>query len=342
MLIDDVLRLFAENLADYLYAYDDVTIEEQIIRLLKLRGKKISVAESFTGGGLAQKLTSVSGASEVYFEGINAYHEGSKMMRLQVSDRTLIQQGAVSQETAYEMATGLLATGCCDICIATTGLAGDYLKALSAAGLTADATRFVSRDALDNYVRAQLAQYKNHPAFYGVMLADEPSYHNAYCYSEIYKSIKRVMPDCYVQYNLLPMESDAAAIERYYTGVANNRATSAQIEAAYTQYVTLFVDAMGTDYIQYDDYPFKSATDGMWFWETTTPYIDTTSLRNIQLVAELAKERGLSVKVVTQSCVMKKGGSNGDVLIRQITEEDARWLNNYLMGFGVKQINYFT
>ena len=225
---------------------------------------------------------------------------------------------------------------------ATTGLAADYLNALSAAGLTADTTRFASRDALDNYVRSQLAQYKDHPAFYGVMLADEPSYHNAYCYGEIYQSIKRVMPECYVQYNLLPMEADAAAIQRYYTGVKNDKATSAQIEEAYRQYVELFLDAMGTDYIQYDDYPFKSATDGMWFWETTTPYVDTTSLRNIQLVAEIAKERGLAVKVVTQSCVMKKGGSNGDVLIRQITENDARWLNNYLMGFGVKQINYFT
>ena len=225
---------------------------------------------------------------------------------------------------------------------ATTGLAAEYLKQMTAAGITVDTTRFASRDALDSYVRAQLAQYKDHPAFYGVMLADEPSYLNAYCYSEIYKSIKRVMPDCYVQYNLLPMESDSAAIERYYTGVENEKATSAQIEAAYRQYVELFLDAMGTDYIQYDDYPFKSATDGMWFWETTTPYVDTTSLRNIQLVAEIAKERGLSVKVVTQSCVMKKGGSDGELLIRQITENDARWLNNYLMGFGVKQINYFT
>ena len=225
---------------------------------------------------------------------------------------------------------------------ATTGLAADYLKQLESAGLTVDTTRFASRDALDNYVRQQLAQYKDHPAFYGVMLADEPSFYNAYCYSEIYKSIKRVMPECYVQYNLLPMESDAVAIERYYTGVKNDRATSAQIEAAYKQYVELFLDAMGTDYIQYDDYPFKSATDGFLFWTTTTPYVDTTSLRNIQLVAEIAKERGLAVKVVTQSCIMKKGGSSGDVLIRQITEEDARWLNNYLMGFGVDQINYFT
>ena len=225
---------------------------------------------------------------------------------------------------------------------ATTGLAKEWMNIVSGMGLTIDSTRFPSRDALDNYVRTQLALYKDHPAFYGVMLADEPSFHNAYCYGEIYKSIKRVMPECYVQYNLMPMEQDTAAIERFYTGVANNKATSAQIEAAYKQYVTLFLDTMGTDYIQYDDYPFKSATDGMWFWETTTPYVDPTSLRNIQLIAELAKERGLDVKVVTQSCLMRKGGSNGDVLIRQITEDDARWLNNYLMGFGVKQINYFT
>ena len=225
---------------------------------------------------------------------------------------------------------------------ATDGLAKEWLDIVSGMGLTMDTTRFATRDSLDNYVRSQLSQYKDHPAFYGVMLADEPSYHNAYCYGEIYKSIKRVMPECYVQYNLMPMEQDTAAIERYYTGVANNKATSAQIEVAYKSYVEKFLDAMGTDYIQYDDYPFKSATDGMWFWETTTPYVDPTSLRNIQLVAELAKERGLDVKVVTQSCLMKKGGSDGDVLIRQITENDARWLNNYLMGFGVKQINYFT
>ena len=146
---------------------------------------------------------------------------------------------------------------------ATDGLAKEWMDIVSGMGLTMDTTRFASRDALDNYVKDQLALYKDHDAFYGVMLGDEPSYHNAYCYSEIYKSIKRVMPECYVQYNLLPMESDTAAIERYYTGVANEDATNAEIEAAYKQYVERFLDAMGTDYIQYDDYPFKSATDGM-------------------------------------------------------------------------------
>lgn len=123
-LIDDVVRVFAEGLGDTVYALDDTSLEEQLVQLLKLRGKKISVAESFTGGGIAKKITSVSGASEVYFEGLNTYNEVSKIKRLGVLEYTLKTVGAVSDQTAYEMATGLLATGDCDISIATTGLAG--------------------------------------------------------------------------------------------------------------------------------------------------------------------------------------------------------------------------
>ena len=124
MLTDDVLRLFAEGLGDTVYALDDTSLEKQLVQLLKLRGRKISVAESFTGGGIARRITSVSGASEVYFEGLNTYNENAKIKRLGVSEYTLGTVGAVSDQTAYEMATGLLATGDCDICIATTGIAG--------------------------------------------------------------------------------------------------------------------------------------------------------------------------------------------------------------------------
>ncbi len=125
MLTDDVLRLFADGLGDTVYALNaDTTLEEQLVTLLKLRRRKISVAESFTGGGIAKRITSVSGASEVYFEGLNTYDELSKIKRLGVSEYTLQTMGAVSDQTAYEMATGLLNTGCCDIAIATTGLAG--------------------------------------------------------------------------------------------------------------------------------------------------------------------------------------------------------------------------
>ncbi len=125
MLIDDVLRTLTEGLGDTVYALNaDNTLEEQLVTLLKLRRRKISVAESFTGGGIAKRITSVSGASEVYFEGLNTYDELSKIKRLGVSEYTLQTAGAVSDQTAYEMATGLLDTGCCDIAIATTGLAG--------------------------------------------------------------------------------------------------------------------------------------------------------------------------------------------------------------------------
>ncbi len=121
---DWVLRALAEGLGDTVYALDDVSLEEQIVFLLKLRGKRLSVAESFTGGGIGRRIVSVSGASEVYFEGLNTYNECAKVKRLGVSQETLAQKGAVSKETAYEMAVGLLNTGDCDIAIATTGLAG--------------------------------------------------------------------------------------------------------------------------------------------------------------------------------------------------------------------------
>ena len=200
---------------------------------------------------------------------------------------------------------------------------------------------------LDAEIASYIALYKDHPAFYGVMLGDEPSYHNAYCYGEVYKSLKRLMPDKYVQYNLLPMEHNFDTIELRYPGIkgvySESKITNANIEDAYKQYVEMYLDSMQTDYIQYDDYPFKGKQTGNWLmgYKYTT-YIDPTALRCLQIMATIAKERNLSVKVVTQSCVMKSGGEDGYVSIRQLTEDDARWLNNYLVGFGVKQINYFT
>lgn len=124
ILLDDLLRICVEELDECIYAMTDTSLEQQLVSLLKVRGRMLSVAESFTGGGIAQRITSVSGASEVYFEGINAYNETSKMKRLGVSPQTLAKYGAVSEQTAYEMVLGLLQTGDCNVAIATTGLAG--------------------------------------------------------------------------------------------------------------------------------------------------------------------------------------------------------------------------
>ena len=124
MLIDEIIRLFVDGLGECIYALEDISLQEQLVRLLKLRNRKISVAESFTGGGIGRRIVSVSGASKVYFEGLNTYNEDAKRKRLGVSEYTLKTSGVVSDQTAYEMAVGLIGTGDCDISIATTGLAG--------------------------------------------------------------------------------------------------------------------------------------------------------------------------------------------------------------------------
>lgn len=95
--------------------------QEELVSLLKEKNLKLSVAESFTGGLISEKIVSVSGASEVFYEGMVCYNAQSKIDRLNVKESTISEKGVVSSETAFEMATGLLKTGNCDVAIATTG-----------------------------------------------------------------------------------------------------------------------------------------------------------------------------------------------------------------------------
>ena len=124
MSADAVVRAIVSALEEHVYALENISLEERLYDLLKLRRMKISVAESFTGGGIASRLVSVPGISEVYVEGLNTYANSSKRNRLGVDEFTLKQFGAVSDNTAYEMAEGLLKTGMCDVAISTTGIAG--------------------------------------------------------------------------------------------------------------------------------------------------------------------------------------------------------------------------
>ena len=122
--VDEASRMLATGLERYLYAVEDVPVAERLVDALKIRRRRISVAESFTGGGVGRAIVRIPGASEVYFEGINAYNGKAKETRLQVAPFTIERRGTVSDRTAYEMAAGLLATGECDLAVATTGVAG--------------------------------------------------------------------------------------------------------------------------------------------------------------------------------------------------------------------------
>ncbi|MBR7186358.1 MAG: CinA family protein [Clostridia bacterium] len=123
-IVDEATRILADELKEYLYALEDVSVAQRLVEALKIRRCKISVAESFTGGGVGRALVRVPGASAVYFEGLNTYHENAKQSRLGVTAFTIQQRGTVSEETAYEMAVGLLSSGSCDLALTTTGVAG--------------------------------------------------------------------------------------------------------------------------------------------------------------------------------------------------------------------------
>lgn len=121
--VREVLSRFCTLFADAIYADSDVSIEQRAVDLLKVRKKKVSIAESLTGGLICSKIVNVAGSSEIFDEGFVTYADLSKNKQLGVSQATLKKYGAVSDETAYEMAVGLLNKGC-DVAMATTGIAG--------------------------------------------------------------------------------------------------------------------------------------------------------------------------------------------------------------------------
>ncbi|MCD8294729.1 MAG: nicotinamide-nucleotide amidohydrolase family protein [Clostridia bacterium] len=121
---EEMYRTLLQRLGDYVYAMEDVELNERVVQLLKLRKMYISVAESFTGGGVCRKLVEIPGVSAVFDEGLNTYSNRAKMARLGVDRATLNTYGAVSSQTAAEMCLGLLKTGACDVAVSTTGIAG--------------------------------------------------------------------------------------------------------------------------------------------------------------------------------------------------------------------------
>lgn len=124
IIVDGAHRALVSGLEEYIYALENQSLAETLFNILKLRKMKICVAESFTGGGICKRLVEVSGISEVFYEGLNTYSNQSKRARLGVKELTLKQYGAVSDQTAREMAQGLLNGGNCDLAISTTGIAG--------------------------------------------------------------------------------------------------------------------------------------------------------------------------------------------------------------------------
>lgn len=100
------------------------TLVLQTAQQLKSHHHKLATAESCTGGGLSYWLTSIPGSSAWFECGFITYSNEAKHDMLGVSENTIKQFGAVSEETALEMANGILRHSQADLGIAITGIAG--------------------------------------------------------------------------------------------------------------------------------------------------------------------------------------------------------------------------
>lgn len=103
---------------------EEETLEMTVVNLLKKHDLTVATAESCTGGMLSARLVNVPGVSDVFREGFITYSNKAKRKYLDVSKSTLKKYGAVSEQTAKEMATGGVFATDADICVAVTGLAG--------------------------------------------------------------------------------------------------------------------------------------------------------------------------------------------------------------------------
>ena len=112
------------RLGDAVYAAGEYGLAYVVLEKLKAAGKTIAVAESCSGGMLSSMFVEFPGSSAAFIEGMVTYSNASKINRLGVQPQTIERYGAVSEQTAAEMAQGVLATTGADYALAITGIAG--------------------------------------------------------------------------------------------------------------------------------------------------------------------------------------------------------------------------
>ncbi|MBL6448180.1 competence/damage-inducible protein A [Fulvivirga sp. 29W222] len=122
--VDELIESLRTYVGKYIYGYDNDQIEEVVGKMLFDQSKTIALAESCTGGYVSHKITRVAGSSEYYQGSVVPYHNSLKINILGVSEQTLLDHGAVSEQTVYEMANLVRKKFNADIGVATSGIAG--------------------------------------------------------------------------------------------------------------------------------------------------------------------------------------------------------------------------
>jgi nicotinamide-nucleotide amidase len=122
--IDRIEKKIRSKLKDFVFGYDDETLESAVGGLLRKKKLNIAVAESCTGGLLSHRITNISGSSDYFLMGMVTYSNASKEDILGVPEELIKRNGAVSEPVALAMAKGIRSRTGADIGIGITGIAG--------------------------------------------------------------------------------------------------------------------------------------------------------------------------------------------------------------------------
>lgn len=122
--LDAAEALIKETFGAQLYSMEDESLEEVVVRMLRDMSKRLAIAESCTGGALANRITNVPGASDIFLSGFVTYSNSAKASALGVWMSDIEKFGAVSEVVAARMAEGAVRKSGADYALATTGIAG--------------------------------------------------------------------------------------------------------------------------------------------------------------------------------------------------------------------------
>ncbi|HTI72466.1 MAG TPA: competence/damage-inducible protein A [Candidatus Limnocylindria bacterium] len=123
-MVAEAERITRQQIGEYIYGSGDETLETALVKALTDRRRTLALAESCTGGHIANRITNVPGASAVLVAGLVTYANSAKQRYLGVSPAVLEAHGAVSEPVAIQMAEGARTTSGADFAIAVTGIAG--------------------------------------------------------------------------------------------------------------------------------------------------------------------------------------------------------------------------
>lgn len=183
--------------------------------------------------------------------------------------------------------------------------------------------RFHTKAELQDYLLSCMKPYMEHPAFYGVILGDEPTCASAYNLGNVCEALKAIKPDIYIHNCFLPAVSKQEyATEKFFP----NENLSA--EKAFKKYIQTMIGT-GIGVFDFDAYPF-----GMWKGK---PAFNKNYFRDLQIAAETTKECNTDLYFTIQTF---SSGRYDEY--RKVDRTDIMYQVNLALSFAVKQIAYFT